>query len=188
MNNYYVYAHQRQSDGKCFYIGKGKNYRAWDKTKRNQYWKSTVNKHGLNVVILVNNISEDKAFELEKSFIQQIGLENLTNLTDGGEGISGYKRKFTEEHKAKISAASVGRKKSEESKAKMSLNKKGKSFNEEHKAKISAAKKGQHYGPMNEMHKANLSASTKGKKKSDEFKAKRREIMKEYWRLKKIQP
>jgi hypothetical protein len=158
MNNYYVYAHQRKSDSKCFYIGKGTNNRAWDKTNRNQHWHNVVNKHGFNPVILVNNISENKALELEKSFIKQIGLENLVNMTDGGEGW-----KHNEETKAKISAYRTGKKFSEETIAKMSASKKGKKriFSEEHKAKISAAMKGK---TLSEEHKAKILLSKLGKK------------------------
>lgn len=82
----YVYAHQRKDNGRCFYIGKGKGDRAFDTQKRNEHWKRVVNKYGFNTVILVDNISDEKALELEKSFIEQIGLENLTNMQEGGQG------------------------------------------------------------------------------------------------------
>ena len=123
-NKFYVYAHQRLTDGKCFYIGKGTRSRAWETTNRNKYWRNVVAKHGFRVEILINNISEEKAFELEKEFIRQIGKENLVNMTDGGEGVSGLV--FSEEARQKISKA-----------------KKGKQLSEEHRAKISAATKGE---------------------------------------------
>jgi group I intron endonuclease len=91
--NFYVYCHQTKDDGNCFYIGKGKNNRAYSKYDRNIHWKNKVAKHGgFDAVILVNNISEEKAFELEVDFIKQIGIENLVNMTYGGEGgLSGFK-------------------------------------------------------------------------------------------------
>lgn len=82
----YVYAHQRKDNGKCFYIGKGVGDRAFDTQKRNEHWERTARKYGFNTVILVDNISDEKALELEKSFIEQIGLENLTNIQEGGQG------------------------------------------------------------------------------------------------------
>jgi hypothetical protein len=150
MNNYYVYAHQKETDGKCFYIGKGSGKRAWTKQARNQYWKNVVNKHGYKVIILVNNISEIKALELEQSFISQVGLNKLTNLTTGGEGYS-----HSEETKLKLSQATKGKSKpprTEEFKQKIANGMKGKTWkckpythskkrvlSEEHKAKISAS-------------------------------------------------
>jgi hypothetical protein len=79
-NRFYVYAHLKQSDGKCFYIGKGTGQRFSRPEFRNKHWKNIVNKHGYKSIILVNNISEQKAFELEDSFIEQIGIENLANI------------------------------------------------------------------------------------------------------------
>lgn len=86
-----MYCHQRKDTGKCFYIGKGKGNRAYSKSNRNPHWHNIVNKVGYDVVILVNGITEEKALELEIDFIAQIGLENLCNITIGGEGVSGLK-------------------------------------------------------------------------------------------------
>ena len=80
MVRFYVYSHVRKTDGKCFYIGNGTGRRAWYKLDRNQYWYNIVNKHGFETIILVNNISEEKAFELEANFCKQIGYKNLVNL------------------------------------------------------------------------------------------------------------
>ena len=141
-NKFYVYAHQRLTDGKCFYIGKGTGNRAKDTNNRNKYWRNVAAKHGFKAVILVNNISEDKAFELEKEFIRQIGRENLVNLTDGGDGVSGLAH--SEETRQKISKAKKGKKSpnfgkqhSAETRQKISKAKKGKQLSEEHRAKIS---------------------------------------------------
>lgn len=60
---------------------------------------------------------------------------NGYNLTIGGEGMSGYKH--TDESKAKISAASLGRKHSDEAKSKMSAAKTGRKHTDETKAKRS---------------------------------------------------
>ena len=102
---YYTYAHFRLDDGKCFYIGKGKSSRAWVTKGRSQFWKNVVAKHGYLVQILATWESEEEAFEHEKFLIacfRDMG-HPLVNLTDGGEGVSGFKHGT--EVRAKISAA-----------------------------------------------------------------------------------
>lgn len=99
-NRFYIYCHRRKTDGKCFYIGKGTSQRYKTKYGRNQHWWNIVNKHGFEAEILVNNIYEQKAFELEAYFCNQIGYENLSNLNkelgNGGHSLS-------DESKIKIS-------------------------------------------------------------------------------------
>lgn len=88
-----------------------------------------------NFVILNNNLTEKEAFDLEKKYISIIGrIENggsLTNLSDGGEGQSGFK--FSDETKSKMSKdrtgkgnSMYGKKHSDESKLNISLSKIGK--------------------------------------------------------------
>ena len=95
MNEYYVYSHNRLSDGKCFYIGIGKNDRVFDGgSKRNEFWKHVVrSEEGFSFNILVNNIERQKALELEQSFISQIGIDNLSNIMGDGQGNSGSFKK-----------------------------------------------------------------------------------------------
>ena len=126
-NIYYVYLHRRASDNKPFYVGKGKNTRSHSTFGRNKRWNNTYKKHGLIVEILYDNLSEEDAFNLEKDTITEMKYhfeDTLCNMTDGGEGVSGYKwntlenhvsnkmrgRKHTPEHCAKISEANKGRK------------------------------------------------------------------------------
>jgi hypothetical protein len=80
MDNFYVYSHIKKTDGKCFYIGKGTGNRAFTTYSRNRYWKEVINKCGFIPIILINNISEEKAFQLESQFCEQIGYNNLTNI------------------------------------------------------------------------------------------------------------
>jgi hypothetical protein len=132
-NKFYVYCHKRKTDGKCFYIGKGSGNRYKSKSGRNQYWHNIVNKHGFKTEILVNNITEEKAFELESEFCKQIGYENLCNLhVENGWG--GHSK--TEETKQKlytdirnkhVSESLKGYKQTEEHIRKRSINLKGKS-------------------------------------------------------------
>ena len=64
---HYVYAHY--IDNKPVYIGKGKDDRAYDSRDYD----------GHDVNILINDIDEDKALELEEWLINLIGIDNLYN-------------------------------------------------------------------------------------------------------------
>ncbi len=115
--------HFRQDDGKLFYIGKGKSSRPFSK-KRNIIWKRIVNKHGYYVKIIQNKLSEQCAFNLEKSLISKYRTEGvfLANLTDGGDGSSGYKH--TSETKKKIGESSRNMVRTAESSIKLSNSRK----------------------------------------------------------------
>lgn len=79
-NKFYVYAHFRRDNNKCFYIGKGSGKRAWDATNRNKEWADIVNSSGgFDCKLLALDLTEDKAFELEQNFINVVGIDNLTN-------------------------------------------------------------------------------------------------------------
>jgi hypothetical protein len=101
-HQFYVYCHRRKTDGKCFYIGKGKNDRYKTTLGRNQHWWNIVNKHGFETEILVNNITEAKAFELESKFCKQIGYKNLCNIREEN-GWGGYTMKDSTKEKIKNS-------------------------------------------------------------------------------------
>lgn len=133
MSEFYVYLHLRASDGTPFYVGKGRGKRAWSVKSRNSYWHNVVSKHGLEVHIAANGLTEKEAFAIEISTISMFGIDNLTNLTAGGEGSGGLSP--SEETRLKISKANsnpsqatrerkriaaTGRKLSEESRAKLS--------------------------------------------------------------------
>jgi|TARA_B110000977_G_C10819151_1_gene393463 hypothetical protein len=94
---YYVYKHTRLKDGSTFYIGKGKGKRFSSEKGRNDYWNRIVRKDGgFTVEILKEGLSNDEACELEIKLISDIGLSNLSNLAEGGQG--GDTRKgFTKE-------------------------------------------------------------------------------------------
>ena len=90
-NRFYVYEHIRLDTMKPFYVGKGCGYRAYAKRGRNIYWRRIVDKHGYIVKKIAENLDEDLAFLTEVERIDQLrrlGID-LTNMTDGGEGVSG---------------------------------------------------------------------------------------------------
>lgn len=103
MKKYYVYAHHRKSDGSLFYIGKGQRDRATSQ-RRNIYWKRIVAKHGFCVRYIQKNMTEVCALSFERALIA-IHKSSLCNLTDGGEGTSGFSQKLSDETKAKIGKA-----------------------------------------------------------------------------------
>jgi hypothetical protein len=124
-----VYRHLHD-DGTVFYIGIGRNKkRAYTKDRRSPIWKYAVNKHGLKIEILYENISWEEACRIEQELIKQYGRKafnegTLVNLTEGGDGRVGLKasdetkQKMSEAHKG-LNTWSKGRKMSEEQKQHM---------------------------------------------------------------------
>ena len=156
MKTHYTYAHSKP-DGTIFYIGKGIGRRAYSKN-RNDYWKRIVAKYGYEVQILAHWDTEAEALDHEVLLIacmKDMGIE-LCNLTNGGEGATGYKH--SEQHKDKLKGNSFGssswgmtfkgKKHSQESRAKMSYvrignkNKLGAKLSNESKERISKGKTG----------------------------------------------
>lgn len=125
-SEYYVYLHRRKSDNKIFYVGKGKGNRIRHCSGRNSRWQRTVNKHGFVTEVLFENLTEEEAFFCEKDTILELryfGVD-LVNMTDGGEGSSGYR--FSKEAKLKMSMIRKGRIKSEQECRNISKAQKGK--------------------------------------------------------------
>lgn len=86
---FYVYVHRRATDGRVFYVGKGKGGRVSTNFGRNRYWHHIVRKHGFTHHIVIRFEKEECAFSFEKALIKHYGRENLCNMTDGGDGQSG---------------------------------------------------------------------------------------------------
>ena len=194
---FYVYFLKTNED-EVIYVGKGSGDRMYKHTKiakgksKNRkknpklYNKisSVIRKGGyIKPEVIFESTIESKCLEKEVFLIKEIGLSNLCNLTEGGEGTSGYR--LSEETKKKMSEANKGvkrgevtaetrkklskalkgdnnpkywkdKKLSKETKKKMSEAKKGRKFSDEHKKKISEALKGR---KLSQEHKDNMSKS-----------------------------
>ena len=121
----YIYTLE-DSNGNVRYVGKTsnikkrlyfhvKNYNK-SNTHKNNWIKSLINKGDYPVISILDEVEYGDSAFFEIYWISQFrswGF-NLTNLTDGGDGINGYK--LTKEHKDKIREYQKGRKKSEEHK------------------------------------------------------------------------
>ncbi len=105
---FYVYRHLRADTGEIFYVGKGMGRRAFDKYHRSKYWKNIEAKHGVLVEFVKEGITESESIQLEIQTIEEYrraGIK-LINMTDGGDGTTGYSH--TEEHRKKMSELQAG--------------------------------------------------------------------------------
>lgn len=177
-NIFYVYIHRKASDGKVFYVGKGKYRRAFWKNGRNKHWHAVVNKHGYDVSFIAQSLTEEEAFQIERETIAYYGRANLCNYTNGGDGASGAKRsaetrelmrqkmlgrQFSPEtiNRMKKAARSRGHDFQEKRASKL----RGRKHSAEHKAKIALAGIGRE---VSEETREKLSAVHRGKKKKPE--------------------
>lgn len=186
---YYIYIHYNKITNEPFYVGKGKDDRAWKKTSRNIYWKNIVKKYGYYIEILEKDLFEEDAYVKEKELIlfygrRDLGTGCLVNMTDGGDGHTGWVmtdeirekyrkastgRKHTEETKENLRQKNLGRKKSPESIEKTRLKNIGKKQTEESNKKRSETLKGRVFS---EETKKLISESKKGGRHTEESKRK----------------
>lgn len=106
MNIYYVYFYLR-ADFTPYYVGKGKNNRAYQSHK-----KIAVPKDKSRIIFIKENLTEIQSFILERYYIRWFGRKDngtgiLRNMSDGGEGNSGYIR--TENSKDRIRKSMLGK-------------------------------------------------------------------------------
>lgn len=154
-NRFYVYEHIRSDTGAIFYVGKGTGNRCFVKSHhhRNVFWQRIEKKAGgFCIRIVSKDIDEELAFFVEQERISQlraVGI-HLCNMTDGGDGTSGWikttewRKKIGSKHKGKIVPAEV-------------------------RAKISASVKASGYVPSLETRKK-ISNANKGHQRSLGFK------------------
>lgn len=196
-DKFYIYVYRNPlKGGEAFYVGKGFDGRMYDHVKpsiraadKNLHKVRTlalIEKHGIPPIIdvVAENLTELDAFDIEIQTIAMYGRSDLkqgtlTNLTDGGEGLSGLIRNMSGENNPNYGKRGEdshmwGFKHSEETRQFMSESQKGKVFSEEHKAAmrkpkseagraaIALAHKNSTYSPSAET-RAKLSVAGKGK-------------------------
>jgi hypothetical protein len=211
-----------QAKKQPFYVGKGSNGRIKAHKREVKALEHTVGgksikariihklwKAGLNyeMDIVFECLTELEAFEKECFLIKTYGRIDLRtgclgNMTDGGEGASGwicpeelrkkrseFKKNYTvpEEAKRNMSEAGKGEKNhnygkplSEEARRILIAATKGKPLSEEHKRKLSEAKKGKRQGEKSHKYgkypseetRKKMSEAAKGRKLSEETKRK----------------
>jgi hypothetical protein len=179
MNKFYVYLYLDIND-EPFYVGKGSGNRvkiSKTKLKQQPFLKNKIDKVGIDNVkihFLNENITEEEAFMWERYWIKYIGRRSkkegsLCNLTDGGEGHSGFvqsedtrkkrrelmignlhalgskhpNKKLSEQQKTRLRELRTGCKHTVETKQKMSQSRMGRIVSEETRMRMSVAKKGQ---------------------------------------------
>jgi hypothetical protein len=150
MSKFYVYLYFSKS-GLPLYVGKGKGNRWRHRTKSKNLIDRILAKHkDLPCVILQRDLTEQQAFDYEKLYIKVLGRDSLVNLTDGGEGNSGWtpsletlskmRQPRSEEGRQRMSEGQRGRKHPEEVKKKISVA--GRKMSLEARQKISDAQAG----------------------------------------------
>lgn len=169
---FYVYEHTRRDTGQVFYVGKGSGKRAncASRHHRSEFWQRVASKaHGFDVRLVVVGIDEELAFLAERERIDQLrrlGLQ-LTNLTDGGDGTSGWLK--SPEWRAKVGAAHRGKVVSPEVRAKISaaVRASGYVHSPDARARISAGNRGhrRNVGRVQPQHeRERRAASLRGKR------------------------
>lgn len=157
---FYVYEHWRPDKDLCFYVGKGSGDRAWGFHRRNAYYKNIVAKLArlgmcVEVRMVASALREPEALQLEVDrikFWRGVGIR-LTNVTEGGEGVSGLKH--SPATKAALSVRLKGKKNPEHS-ARL----KGRKLTPVHRKKIAESMKGR---PVSEETREKLRLSNIGK-------------------------
>lgn len=189
VGKFYVYCHRRDDTGRVFYIGKGKNGRAYSTRNRNKHWKNITTKTTYTVEFLSVNMVEEDSIELEVFLISEYRRYGviLVNMTLGGEGISGFHHSIetkarlsllnkgklssrkgiplTQEHKDKLSKARTGRTDTQETKDKKRVASTGKRHSQGTKDRISLASSGR-------VHSDESRKKMKGRVTTDENKLK----------------
>lgn len=92
----FVYVHLEADTGNPFYVGIGQKHgRPWSMNhhSRKDFHRNIVNKHGVHVQIVADNLTWEAAKFWEVRWIKSLRDSGcrLVNLTDGGDGTVGFK-------------------------------------------------------------------------------------------------
>jgi hypothetical protein len=170
---FYVYEHIRKDTGAVFYVGKGSGKRCNHFVNRGKFWNNFCkSKDNVEVRLPIKNVDEEFSLLAEVELIdlyRRRGVR-LVNISDGGEGTSGWipseetRKRIGEANKRTPKASGekhgmFGKKHTAESLAKMVLSQnrrdhtnhpmRGKHHTDEAKAKVSLARKGKCVGKDN---------------------------------------
>ena len=88
MNKFYVYIWYIVKTNFVFYVGKGTERRCKRTERRNEIFQSFIRKNKCTYKIIIDNLTEDEAFEKEKEAIEyykSIGMATA-NIMPGGYG------------------------------------------------------------------------------------------------------
>ena len=162
MREFYTYAYLRE-DGTPYYIGKGKGNRINSGRSRRVHMPPKDRR-----IFLKRNLTEEEALRHEVYMVFVLGRKEfgeglLWNLTEGGEGTSGYK--WTEEQRRQLSESSTGKKYGEKMKERMRQVRLGTKRSEETRRKISESLRGNTRAkgkPKSEEHKRKISEAMRG--------------------------
>lgn len=153
--SYYAYLHARPNTENAlgiFYVGKGKDGRAYELNRPNPHHRNIVRKYGAENILVgtIECSSEQIAFDLEVGLIKCLKRMDvrLSNKTSGGDGVRGFAQseqwrknhsetmkgrtpwnkgaKLSEEHRLKVIASQprfTGKSHTVESRAKMGVSK-----------------------------------------------------------------
>jgi len=124
-----VYFHRRKDTNEVFYVGIGKTRARAKSTKsRSKFWWNIIKKVGYDIDVVHTKLSWDEAVDYEIKYIKEfgrrdLGLGNLVNMTDGGDGGKGVIQ--SEESNRKRSVAMKGKKNTKSHNKKIGLSKQG---------------------------------------------------------------
>ena len=90
-----VYLHINPKTKEVFYVGIGREDRAYNFRNRNKFWNNYKNKHGVKVEIIKKGLKIKEACKLEVDLINHYGRRDLkegtlVNLSNGGEGVKHF--------------------------------------------------------------------------------------------------
>lgn len=190
---YYIYEHWRTDRNELFYVGKGKGRRAYRMSYRSQ-WHNRIQEKlkslGLSVEvrIVLTGLSCDEARDAEILHIKKCRESGfpIINMTNGGDGISGFKHSDETREKMSLSAFKAN---TDEVRRKKSASRVGIKFSESHREKLSISSVGNKRasGKRSKEFCEHISRVLRGRKLTPSQIEQRRLSMIEVWKLRKLQ-